>query len=329
MNQRYGAWAQLLVLFRLFHDGAEADGLQLPRRLGVLFDPDRFPFLEGRRARRGAPGSRARRAAAGPRRHRLPGPRQAAGAGRRAHLLPRPRRRADRLGLRDDDGVPHRDGDGPLGGDQGAEEAGRADYRRPRGAARRGGRQARQVAARPDRPRADRPGAQAGGGGGERRRPARGPAARHRRRRHPRPRAGRGDGAAAQPGPPPLGVALHAARADRAHRAHRPRADPGPAARPPRRAAHARGDPRPEGLRPGDGLGGLPRRGVPAARRRAARRVARPRRGARDGGGRRRGRRGAPPHRPALPLRRRPKSDGRRPSPRCRCGWPRWRRSTR
>ena len=50
MNQRYGAWAQLLVLFRLFHDGAEADGLQLPRRLGVLFAPDRFPFLEGRRA---------------------------------------------------------------------------------------------------------------------------------------------------------------------------------------------------------------------------------------------------------------------------------------
>ena len=50
MNQRYGAWAQLLVLFRLFHDGAEADGLQLPRRLGVLFDPDRFSFLEGRRA---------------------------------------------------------------------------------------------------------------------------------------------------------------------------------------------------------------------------------------------------------------------------------------
>ena len=49
MNQRYGAWAQLLVLFRLFHDGADADGLQLPRRNGALFDPDRFPFLEGRR----------------------------------------------------------------------------------------------------------------------------------------------------------------------------------------------------------------------------------------------------------------------------------------
>ena len=48
MNQRYGAWAQLLVLFRLFHDGAAAGGLRLPRRHGVLFDPDRFPFLEGR-----------------------------------------------------------------------------------------------------------------------------------------------------------------------------------------------------------------------------------------------------------------------------------------
>ena len=50
MNQRYGAWAQLLVLFRLFHDGADADGLRLPRRHGALFDPDRFRFLEGRGA---------------------------------------------------------------------------------------------------------------------------------------------------------------------------------------------------------------------------------------------------------------------------------------
>ena len=50
MNQRYGAWAQLLVLFRLFHDGAEADGLHLPPRHGDLFNPDRFTFLEGRRA---------------------------------------------------------------------------------------------------------------------------------------------------------------------------------------------------------------------------------------------------------------------------------------
>jgi len=48
MDQRYGAWAQLLVLFRLIHDGAEAGAMRLPRRHGVLFDPDRFPFLEGR-----------------------------------------------------------------------------------------------------------------------------------------------------------------------------------------------------------------------------------------------------------------------------------------
>jgi hypothetical protein len=50
MDQRYGAWAQLLVLFRLIHDGAEAGALHLPRRHGVLFDPDRFKFLEGRSA---------------------------------------------------------------------------------------------------------------------------------------------------------------------------------------------------------------------------------------------------------------------------------------
>ncbi len=48
MDQRYGAWAQLLVLFRLIHDGAEAGEMILPSRHGVLFDPDRFPFLEGR-----------------------------------------------------------------------------------------------------------------------------------------------------------------------------------------------------------------------------------------------------------------------------------------
>lgn len=48
MDQRFGAWAQLLVLFRLVHDGADAGELRLPQRHGVLFDPDRFRFLEGR-----------------------------------------------------------------------------------------------------------------------------------------------------------------------------------------------------------------------------------------------------------------------------------------
>ena len=48
MDQRYGGWAQLLVLFRMIHDGAEAGAMRLPNRHGVLFDPDRFTFLEGR-----------------------------------------------------------------------------------------------------------------------------------------------------------------------------------------------------------------------------------------------------------------------------------------
>jgi hypothetical protein len=48
MDQRFGAWGQLLVLFRMIHDGAESGAMQLPKRHGVLFDPDRFKFLEGR-----------------------------------------------------------------------------------------------------------------------------------------------------------------------------------------------------------------------------------------------------------------------------------------
>ena len=48
MDQRYGAWAQLLTLFRMVHDGAEAEDMRLPARHGALFDPDRHPFLEGR-----------------------------------------------------------------------------------------------------------------------------------------------------------------------------------------------------------------------------------------------------------------------------------------
>lgn len=48
MDRRYGAWAQLVSLFRMVHDGARAHGVHLPARHGVLFDPDRFKFLEGR-----------------------------------------------------------------------------------------------------------------------------------------------------------------------------------------------------------------------------------------------------------------------------------------
>ena len=56
MDQRFGAWAQLLVLFRLIHDGARGHrtggAIRLPERRGALFDPDRFRFLEGRHGAR-------------------------------------------------------------------------------------------------------------------------------------------------------------------------------------------------------------------------------------------------------------------------------------
>ena len=47
MDGRYGAWAQLLVLFRMVHDGAKCGSMRLPARRGDLFSPSRFPFLEG------------------------------------------------------------------------------------------------------------------------------------------------------------------------------------------------------------------------------------------------------------------------------------------
>ena len=48
MDQRFGAWAQLLTLFRLIHDGAAHGSLKLPARHGRLFNPDTWDFLEGR-----------------------------------------------------------------------------------------------------------------------------------------------------------------------------------------------------------------------------------------------------------------------------------------
>jgi N-6 DNA Methylase len=48
MDQRYGAWAWLLSLFRLVYEGGKHAGLSLPVRKGELFDPNSYPFLEGR-----------------------------------------------------------------------------------------------------------------------------------------------------------------------------------------------------------------------------------------------------------------------------------------
>ena len=47
MDQRFGAWAQLLSLFRLIHGGGGHAGLSFVARRGALFDPARYSFLEG------------------------------------------------------------------------------------------------------------------------------------------------------------------------------------------------------------------------------------------------------------------------------------------
>lgn len=47
---RHDAWPRLLSTFRAIHVGVEHDQMRLPAYGGALFDPDRFPFLEGRQA---------------------------------------------------------------------------------------------------------------------------------------------------------------------------------------------------------------------------------------------------------------------------------------
>ena len=48
MDDRYGAWAGLLSLFRLVYEGGGPTVDYLPARHGQLFDPEEFLFLEGR-----------------------------------------------------------------------------------------------------------------------------------------------------------------------------------------------------------------------------------------------------------------------------------------
>jgi hypothetical protein len=50
LERRQDAWARLLATFRAVHGGIEHEALRLPALGGSLFDPDRFPFLEGRTA---------------------------------------------------------------------------------------------------------------------------------------------------------------------------------------------------------------------------------------------------------------------------------------
>lgn len=48
LERRNDAWSRLLATFRAVYGGIEHEALRLPALGGSLFDPDRFPFLEGR-----------------------------------------------------------------------------------------------------------------------------------------------------------------------------------------------------------------------------------------------------------------------------------------
>jgi hypothetical protein len=51
LERRYDAWMRLLATFRAVHGGIEHQDLTMQAYGGSLFDPDRYPFLEGRPAK--------------------------------------------------------------------------------------------------------------------------------------------------------------------------------------------------------------------------------------------------------------------------------------
>ncbi len=57
LEHRTAAWHRLLAVGRAVHQGVAHEDLRLPAYGGALFDPDRFPWLEGRRAGDGASAS--------------------------------------------------------------------------------------------------------------------------------------------------------------------------------------------------------------------------------------------------------------------------------
>jgi hypothetical protein len=52
LSERFGAWARIVTLFRVLHDGVTwyegSQPVAIPSRKGTFFDPNAFPFLEGR-----------------------------------------------------------------------------------------------------------------------------------------------------------------------------------------------------------------------------------------------------------------------------------------
>jgi Eco57I restriction-modification methylase len=61
LERRHDAWCRLLATFRAVYGGVQHEAMRVPAYGGTLFDPDRYPFLEGRTT-----GSTWRSAAAAP-----------------------------------------------------------------------------------------------------------------------------------------------------------------------------------------------------------------------------------------------------------------------
>ncbi|MFG2305245.1 Eco57I restriction-modification methylase domain-containing protein [Actinacidiphila glaucinigra] len=58
LEHRTGAWHRLLAVTRAVHQGVAHENLRMPAYGGSMFDPNRFPWLEGRRSTAADPGSR-------------------------------------------------------------------------------------------------------------------------------------------------------------------------------------------------------------------------------------------------------------------------------
>ena len=271
MDHRFGAWAQLLTLFRLSTTAAATAACgSRPQRLPLR--PRPLPVPRRAAVAVGAPARRAARPAAGRGRRRLPVLRNLLILDGERLCYRTPRRRADRLGLRGDDGLLLEVAAGRSIAVKPKKAHGapatinlEALLDQPAGSGRSGSR---------SRPTRTSP-AQAARG--TRRRPRRPRTwsprwTQDRPRRHARHRAAGRHGPAAHRRAPPVRLALHAPLPHRAHRPHHPAAGP----RAPRASTR-----RPEQILdlkvcdPADGLGRVPGRGLPPARRRAGRGLAR------------------------------------------------------
>ena len=320
MDQRFGAWAQLLVLFRLIHDGARnyrtGGAVSLPECRGALFDPDRFPFLEGRRAGAGA-GARQRI-------ERVRPPLISDGAVYRV---------LEKLLVLDGERISYRTLDveqigsvyETIMGFRMEVATGRSVAIKP--AKKLGapstvdldalleqgtGNRAKWLQPRTDRNLTDTvaKGLRAAGTVEDLH------AALDRvQDKDATPDLVPAGALVLQPNEERRRSGSHYTppRADRAHRAPYPGAHPRTAPRRGRSGADPGADARHQGLRPGHGLRRLPGRDLPPACRRAHRCVGRPRRDAGHSARRGRGDPCPPPRRPEVPVRSRPEPDGRRP----------------